>query len=143
MRLTLSLAALVFCAALPARADVFDDAAGVWGLPGDAELSCQLNPHAVSFSEDRTRSTFRWEHLMTNYLDEPDQEGTYTVLDHGADFIVMALDGEQRQTAEGAPVVWIMRLREGGARYCWGRTDWPEEDCVDRYARCPAPTPIS
>ncbi|MCR8724041.1 hypothetical protein [Frigidibacter sp. ROC022] len=141
MRLTLS--ALLLCAALPAHADVFDDASGLWGLTGDDELTCQLNPHRVTFFDDNKRASFRWEHLMTNYLGEPDQEGFYTVLDHGDDYIVLALDGEQRRTLEDAPVVWIMRLSEGGGRYCWGRTDWPAEDCLDGYARCPAPVPIS
>jgi hypothetical protein len=134
---------LLLLSASPARADVFDDASGLWGLPGDSELTCELNPHRVTFSADHARASFRWEGPMINYEGEVDQEGAYSVLDHGADYLVLALDGESRRSADGEPVVWIMRLLQGGARYCWGRTDWPEDECVDRYARCPAPTPTS
>jgi hypothetical protein len=139
MRLALILTLL----ALPVRADVFDLATGRWGLADDVELSCAINPHDVSFSQTRSRALFRWTEPMVNYEGEPDIEGAYSILDHGADFVVMALDGESRRTDNGKPVVWIMRLIEDGARYCWGRTDWPPEDCIDRYVRCPPPQPIS
>lgn len=129
--------------AFPARADVFDLASGLWGLPGDAELTCALNPHRVTFSPDRARASFRWDGPMINYEGEVDQEGTYSVLDHGEDYLVLALDGESRLTQDGVPVVWIMRLRPDGSGYCWGRTDWAEEVCVDLYRRCPAPPAIS
>lgn len=129
--------------ALPAAADVFDDAAGTWGVEGDTALSCAENPHHVGFSADRSRASFRWESTMINYEGEPDIEGLYTVLGHGADEIVLALDGESRRTRDGRPVVWILRLREGGARYCWGRTDWDPGQCIDGYVRCPEPQPTS
>ena len=129
--------------AVPAWADVFDDAAGTWGLPADAELTCALNPHVIAFSGDHARASFRWHGPMINYLGEVDQEGDYTVMAHGPDWIRLALDGEARRTVAGDPVVWIFRLRDAGARYCWGRTDWPADACIDRYARCPEPPPIS
>ena len=122
-------------AASTARADVFADASGTWGLTDYDPLSCQENPHEVSFSPDHARAFFIWSGPMMNYEGEWDTEGDYTVLETGPDYLVLALDGESRRTHDGKPVVWIMRLLDGGQRYCWGRTDWPEQDCIDRYAR--------
>ena len=136
---------LALALALPttARADVFDRAAGLWGITDYEPLSCAANPHEVSFSADRRRAAFVWSEPMINYEGEWDTEGLYDVLGHGEDFIVLALDGESRRTRDGRPVVWVLRLIDGGSRYCWGRTDWPAETCIDRYARCPSPVPVS
>jgi hypothetical protein len=139
----MKLAACLLLLATPAAADVFDIATGRWGLADVPELSCAENPHDVSFSADRSRARFRWTGPMLNYEGDWDEEGTYTVLARGADHLVLALDGESRRSRSGAPVVWIMRLLDDGARYCWGRTDWDAADCVDRYIRCPAPEPTS
>jgi hypothetical protein len=127
----------------PAGADVFDDAAGIWGLTDYQPLSCEENPHQVSFSPDHSRAFFVWQGPMINYEGEWDTEGDYDVIEAGADYLVLALDGESRRTHDGKPVVWVMRLLDGGTRYCWGRTDWPKSECIDRYARCPAPAPVS
>jgi hypothetical protein len=128
--------------ARPAAADVFAEAAGTWGLPEDSALTCAANPHEISFNADRSRAAFRWRGPMINYQGQIDQEGLYSVLGHGADFIVLALDGETRRTHDGKPVIWVFRLRDHGLRYCWGRTDWPPGDCIDAYSRCPAPPAI-
>lgn len=135
---------LLFLLPAPLQAQtVFDRAAGTWGLTDYAPLSCATNPHEVSFSADHGRALFRWDSPIVNYEGDWDLEGAYDVLGSGPDYIVLALDGESRRTREGEPVVWIMRLIDGDSRYCWGRTDWPTEDCIDRYARCPAPPPLS
>ena len=129
--------------AASANADVFDEVAGHWGLVDDPELSCTANPHEIRFSPDRRRAEFSWERPMINYKGEADQVGGYDVLDRGADFVVLALDGEARRTHDDRPVVWILRLVDEGRRYCWGRTDWADGECIDRYVRCPPPAPVS
>lgn len=129
--------------ALAARADVFDLASGTWGLIDHEDLSCAVNPHRISFSADQDRALFLWDHPMLAYDGEWRREGGYRVLSHDAQSITMALDGELRLTEAGEPVVWVLRLLAGGTRYCWGRKDWPEDRCIDRYIRCPGAVPVS
>lgn len=138
-----TLALLLILAAMPAAADVFDRTAGLWGLEDDPELSCEANPHEIRFSADRRRAEFLWQHPIVTYTGAPGLAGRYTVLGQGPDRITLALDGEERRTGDGAPVVWILRLQAEGQRYCWGRADWPEDLCIDHYIRCAPPAPLS
>ena len=135
--------AFIACLGAPAQADIFDQISGTWGLTDRSELSCAENPHRISFTPERSRARFVWEQPMLSYTGEWLTEGGYDVISHDETSVTMALDGEQRLTGDGAPVVWILRLLDEGNRYCWGRTDWAEEDCIDRYMRCPAPVPVS
>jgi hypothetical protein len=123
---------------LPARAEtIFDRMSAAWGSAYSAEDSCRENPHAIAFSADFGRASFTWDQPITGYDGSIRKTADYTVLDHAADRITMALDGESRLTDAGVPVVWVLRLVQNGGAYCWGRTDWPSEACVALHLRCP------
>ena len=52
-------------------------------------------------------------------------------------------DGEDILTSSGAIVVWEFRTLTNPDRYCWHRTDWPADMCVNMVQRCEEPVPIS
>ncbi|MGR3796010.1 hypothetical protein [Vannielia sp. SX4] len=127
-------------------ADIFAHlTANRWAFPDVAEMHCDENPHTITFNEERTKSWFDWQGPMINYLGETDQQGSYDVLESDPEegTITMYLHGEQRMTDEGSPVVWILRLIDGGEAYCWDRTDWSPPRCTHLHIRCQPPAPIS
>ena len=128
----------------PVPEDIFAHlAANRWAFPNVQDMQCDENPHSVSFDADRTRASFDWQGPMINYLGEVDQQGTYDVIDSDATSITMYLHGEARRTEDGRPVIWILRLIEGGDAYCWDRTDWDPPRCTHLHVRCEPPAPIS
>lgn len=59
----------------------------------------------------------------------------YRVLDDNSSTIRMAIDGEERKTADGVPVVWDLVMLSN-ARICWRRADWPSHACTKDLVRC-------
>ena len=151
MRRTLALLACLAAPAAPAQTperplpdDLFAHlAANTWAFPDVDGMHCDENPHSVRFDTARSMSWFDWRGPMTNYLGEIDQQGVYDVLDSDESSITMYLHGEQRRTDAGEPVVWILRMLDGGEAYCWDRTDWAPPQCTHLHIRCHGPAPIS
>lgn len=139
----LALPAALLVAAPAAAEDIFDRFPGDYGMPSLGTPLCQDNAHRITFSADRSRAIFDWRRPFENYRGEAMQTGGYTVLGHDETSITLALDDESRLTAEGAPVVWILRHIETPEGYCWGRTDWPAGRCIALHLRCPAPPSVS
>lgn len=133
---------LLLIAAAPARADIFDDLAGSYGTAFREDLSCARAPHRVSFSADRRRAHFELSSEISDYQGQPRRRADYTVLGLGAEGIEMVLDGETRLTAEGRPVIWVLRKAAGIDGYCWGRTDWPRGKCQHLNLRCKDDLPL-
>ena len=129
-------------AAVPSRADIFDDLSGRFGATSNPN-TCARNPHRVRFDAARSRAFFVWDHPITDFRGEERLEGSYEVLGHDADTITMRIEGGTRLTEDGAPAVWIMRRVAALDGYCWGRTDWPAGRCVNVTIRCPEAAPTS
>jgi len=129
-------------AAVPARADIFDDLSGRFGATFNPN-TCARNPHRVSFDAARSRAFFVWDHPINDFRGQERLEGSYEVLSHDADTITMRIEGETRLTEDGAPAVWIMRRVAALDGYCWGRTDWPAGRCVNVTIRCGEEAPTS
>jgi len=144
MPFIIALIGLFMCLSTPADAqDVFTDFEnGAWGYPRDQEPSCRNNPHTIRFSQDRTHAEFAWFGPMTTYLRQQKSSAGYTVISHGSDRIVMAMDEETRLTPQGDLVVWVL-ITLPNDMYCWGRTDWPSTGCLAIHVRCPELPPIS
>lgn len=116
---------------------------GNWGAGYSADLSCAVNPHRITFTADHQAATFTWDRPITAYDGTVASTFHYSVISSTPDRITMAIDNESRLTADGIPVVWILRLVMAGRAYCWGRTDWAPEQCVATHFRCPGETPSS
>ncbi|QDC10977.1 hypothetical protein FHY55_17825 [Oceanicola sp. D3] len=128
----------------PLPRDIFAHlAANTWAFPDVTGMHCDENPHSITFDTARKTSWFDWRGPMTNYLGEIDQQGVYDVLESDDGSITMFLHGEQRTTDAGEPVVWILRLIDGGEAYCWDRTDWSPPRCTHLHIRCHGPAPMS
>ena len=137
-------ACLLAFSPLAAQADIFEALEGqLFGGLTSVDSSCAKAPHRIRFSHDRSRATFNWAADITSYLGERAREARYTVLGHDDTTITMQLDGEQRRTASGEAVVWILSPITRPEGYCWGRTDWPAGRCVGAHIRCEGPSPTS
>ncbi len=134
--------ALTLAAALPARADLFEDLAGSYGAAFRKDLSCAVAPHRLSFSADRRRAHFQLSAPTRDYQGALRSQADYTVLGWDETGIRMQLDGETRLTEGGVPVVWILRKAAGLDGYCWGRTDWPQGRCQHLMLRCAEDLPL-
>ncbi len=138
------LACVVALAPLGALADIFDEIESHrFGSLASPDSTCARAPHRIRFSPDRSRATFHWAADITSYLGEQNREAGYTVLGYDDTAITMQLDGEQRRTASGEAVVWILRPITRPEGYCWGRTDWPTGRCVGAHIRCETLAPTS
>mgnify|MGYP006188860453 FL=1 len=138
------LACVIALAPLDALADIFEDMESYrFGSLVNLDSTCARAPHRIRFSPDRSRATFNWAADITSYLGERAREARYTVLGHDDTTITMQLNGEQRRTASGEAVVWILRPITRPEGYCWGRTDWPAGRCAWTQIRCEPPAPIS
>jgi len=128
----------------PLPADLFAHlAANTWAFPNVDDMHCDENPHEVRFDSAHSTAWFTWRGPMVNYLGEPDQEGGYDVIESDESSITLSLHGEQRMTEAGHPVVWILRMLDGGEAYCWDRTDWSPPRCTHLHVRCHGPAPMS
>jgi hypothetical protein len=137
--------ALLLCVAgssASGEEDIFSRLTGTFGAAFRDDISCAVSPHDVTFAPDRSRAHFILSMPRLDYLGEVRTEAHYTVLAHDETGITMVLDGEQRLTDAGAPVVWIMRPAAGLDGYCWGRTDWPRGRCEHLMLRCAADMPL-
>ena len=142
-RLLALLAPCLLPAPVAAQASPFDVLTGTFGASYLLEESCRKNPHTVRFTDGQSRARFDWQTPIMGYDDQPRSHSEYTVVGLDGDGIIMALDGESRITASGAPVVWILRPVQRPDGYCWGRTDWPAARCIALHLRCPGGAPTS
>lgn len=142
MRFVIVLIGLLATLSTPVSAqDIFADfERGTWGYSvgysGKQDVTCHRNPHTIRFSQDHTRVEFLWSATMTDYLKNQRTSGSYTVISHDTDGIIMAMDGETRRTPGGDLVVWVLKMLPDNM-YCWGRTDWPSTGCIAIHIRCP------
>lgn len=107
---------------------------GVWGWP-DGAGSCDSNPHAISFSDDRSAMHITSAHA-TELVGSSDRTSTYDITFFGDDVVRGQIRGETRRTPAGKLVAWDLQLLAEGA-YCWHRTDWPAGHCTRTLRRCP------
>jgi hypothetical protein len=130
--------ALVACAGMPGR-DLFSSAQGTWGSPGSAELACDRNPHTIAFSPDRRAMWLRYRRPVRMDDGSESDSARYRVLGHTRNAILLALEGETRQTPSGDPVLWDLVVLSS-ERTCWHRTDWPAGTCTADAERCVPPS---
>ncbi len=131
--------ALLLCAASGvARAEdgIFSRLTGTYGSPDDPSQACATNPEHVTFSADGSRLLIDFGTPVLDYLGQDRTHAGYDVLAQDAAGVTVLLDGEERTTDAGEPVVWIMRPTTAPDGYCWGRTDWPVMRCPHRMVRC-------
>ncbi len=135
----------LFIISTPAFAedDFFSTLSGSYGVPFNKELSCESNPHHVTFFDGNRRVRFEWQNEIRAYDGTMDKFAEYDVAGANGLGIIMALDGESRVTDAGQSVVWVMRPVKGFDGYCWGRTDWPDARCIAPHIRCPEVQPTS
>lgn len=141
MRPLLSLLVLlVLSAALPSGAEppakkkvpLEAALAGTWGFELEGG-TCDVNPHRISFSQDRMTMELRYSKGVNG---KPAAEATYRVKGKGKDFLRMKMDGEKRRSDRGILVEWDLVLVTPDS-YCWRRTDWEPDDCTVEAIRCP------
>lgn len=94
---------------------------------------CNRNPFTLEVTPDR-------KSLVLTFA-EPDTAGrpmvsVYRLLGQGSDFVRGQIEGEDRLTDQGEPVVWDFLLL-GQNSFCWHRTDWPPYECTRQLRRCP------
>ncbi len=130
-----ALALVLLASAGPAAADVFDRLSGTFGRPLMAD-DCRHNPHVFRFSTDRTRAFVDWNLPIRTYRGLWETSAEYEIVGHDETGVTMRFADETRLTADGRPVVWIMRPVAMPEGYCWGRTDWPAERCDFHAVRC-------
>lgn len=133
--------ALLLCAAAGAaraEGDIFSRLTGTYGSPDDPAQACATNPEHVTFSADGSRLLIDFETPVIDYLGQDRTQAGYDVLGQDSAGVTVLLDGEQRVTDAGEPVVWIMRPTSAPDGYCWGRTDWPVMRCPHQMVRCTA-----
>ena len=119
-------------------AQAMQSAAGEWDWSGDT-LTCRRNPHTVSFSRD---SAFMIIRPREKYDSTSAAEYRYRILRFTEHTITGEIEGEQRRTASGKPVVWDLVLT-GPNSYRWRRADGPPQGVTRAIVRCRDGQPLS
>jgi hypothetical protein len=123
------------CASLkPVDQSIFTVLTGTWGWEQGVEFGCGGNSHAISFTPDRRVMLLKYEEASIEQ-DIPANAVRYRVLQSEPN-LRMVIEGEKRMTSAGEPVMWDVRMLTAD-RFCWHRTDWPQEACTTDVVRCP------
>lgn len=138
---------LALCLALcgiPAGAQSLADPwTGLWGSVADPALSCATNPHRIDLMDSPPHAFLTWARPRIDADGQVSREATFDILQAGPGTLTLRREGRREVTETGQPLFRILRLTEGGARYCWGRSDWPVVRCEDHQERCDAVAPSS
>mgnify|MGYP006213424935 CR=1 FL=1 len=67
----------------------------------------------------------------------------FDIVDYDDSTIALMLEGDPNRTDTGERIIWLLRLTDQPAGYCWGRADWPSVRCVSPAVRCDAEAPTS
>ncbi len=111
--------------------DLFEFIKGRWDYTTD-EPACTVNPFTLDVVEDRTQFINRSE---PNKDSDSTHVSIYDVLEVTPEYIRGRIQGEERLTESGEPVIWdIIPLNEQS--FCWRRADWPSENCTAPIIRC-------
>lgn len=143
MRLLLPCLALALAAPATAGADVFARAAGLYGSAVDPTQSCQSNPHRLSFMASPPHAIFTWAHPAESPSGDLRDRARYDILGADEGSLTLRLEDDPARTADGGHPIWVLRLTQDPAGYCWGRTDWPVVRCIDPAVRCDDSAPTS
>ncbi len=140
MSYMLGAALLVAAQSLPTAPPVSDPLAAI---PGDWQIvdlatgkPLQDCTKAQSFvvSADR-KSVILTEKWADNWT------ARYAVLHHEADRVLTIIEGEQRKTETGDPVLFWAHF-DGPDKFRWRRYDWaPDVRTTTQWQRCPARAP--
>lgn len=109
---------------------------GHWGWTIDNGYDCETNPHWFEFAVDKSSFAIVNETPIESASGELTTRSVYRILDVRGDVIEAALEGESRRTEAGDLVVWNLVILRELDRYCWQRTDWPEDACTAHVERC-------
>ncbi|MDB5658766.1 MAG: hypothetical protein JWS10_1381 [Cypionkella sp.] len=136
--------ALLFCST-PAFADVnmFQRLSGIYGDPHPDGADCTQAVQRLTFADQNTRGDLQVVSdpqgpNMHVSLDLP-----FTVLHPTQRGIEIRFDDEEILTPNGTLVVWEFRPLKAPNRYCWHRTDWPTDRCINMVQFCEAEVPMS
>lgn len=134
----------LFFLALPAHGEsaLMAGLAGQYGSVGNPDYACATNPVQLSFTEFPPHARFSWAFPRQIFNETTATEAVYDLISEVPGGLLLRLEGEERRTASGAPVVWVLRPDSDLQGFCWGRTDWPMVQCVNPFVRCDA-APIS
>lgn len=135
---------LLFCTS-PALADIdmLQRLTGVYGDPHPVFESCKGTVQHLNFSNQYQRGA------VEVWVDDVGPEPfialnlNFTVQGTTPQGVEILFDGEEFHTATGAFVVWEFRPLASPERYCWHRTDWPADRCINTVQRCEPEVPIS
>jgi hypothetical protein len=122
---------------------IFERIAGTWDWQGTPD-SCNDNPFAISFSDDRAFMTLTYRKpppLAAGLQHDPEHptEVRYEVKGQSdtAIRVFMLRPAETRRSAAGSLVVWDLVLVSKD-QFHWRRTDWDASGKTRALVRCPA-----
>jgi hypothetical protein len=141
MRLAVILSALISPVMAMAESDLQAQLTGTFGMPDNPDFTCAVNPITITFSADGRVMTSTMAASIIDYEGKVRISGDYAVRGMDAGGLALALEGESRLTTAGDPVVWVLRPTPDG--FCWGRTDWADDDCESYHVRCGDAAPLS
>lgn len=113
---------------------IFAQITGAWGTVEPTPFSCDKTPQIFSVSSDYSRITVR----SASQLSAGGEAGStisYKVLAVSGNVLTMFIEGEQRKTENGDPVVWSLVLAND-REFRWRQTDWPKGDHTRPFKRC-------
>ena len=138
------LAALLLCATpCVAKADAFQRLPGLYGDPHPVMESCEWTRQRLTLSQDSQRGAIEVLVLDVDGQYFVGSDIAFTIRRTTPDGAEIEFDDDDGRTPSGALVVWELRLLINPDRYCWHRTDWPADQCINMVQRCEEPVPIS
>jgi hypothetical protein len=111
----------------------------LYGSASDPTLSCDTNPHELSFIENPPHAIFQWRDPRPDPDGYLSREDTYDLRGATDSTLTLLREGDARLPDTGRRPVWILRLTQKPAGYCWGREDWPMMRCEQQQLRCEVP----
>jgi hypothetical protein len=143
MRLLVPTLALLLTATPALAQSVFDRAVGSYGLPDDPAASCAANPHRLDFTGQPPHAFLTWEKPARTAQGEWTDRARFDIVNYTDTTIALMLEGDPNRTDTGERIIWLLRLTDQPAGYCWGRADWPSVRCVAPAVRCDETAPTS
>jgi hypothetical protein len=108
---------------------------GTWGTVDPTSLSCDKAPQIFTVSKDRTMVTVRSANKLYLGGDDGLEAIAYRVLAVHGNVLTMFIEGEDRKTENGDPVVWSLVLTSEREFY-WRQTDWRKGAGTRPFMRC-------
>lgn len=129
--LALSLTAGVQLESSPRASDPLTWIAGDWEIV-DPETG---EPEQACAKAQRFKPTADERHVDLTELGTPDFKARYTVVHRAKNRVLMFIDGEERLTDAGDPVLWWANF-DGPDQFQWRRYDWPAGAATATWRRC-------